>query len=165
MAAVADSTSFNKPGYARDVARRLGLTGFGHWWARELAALMPSRLRAAIAHRHARPLLAFDGAQATLWRPVTSAGQVTMVEAARIPLDGDAATVAAGGRAALAPLTRGANGGAPEVVIALSPRASLRKRLTLPAAIEPTRAALPRNVAPLSVPIRIASSGVKPAST
>ena len=39
MAAVADSTSFNKPGYARDVARRLGLTGFGHWWARELAAL------------------------------------------------------------------------------------------------------------------------------
>ena len=137
MAAVADSTSFNKPGYARDVARRLGLTGFGHWWARELAALMPSRLRAAVAHRHARPLLAFDGAQATLWRPVTSAGQVTMVEAARIPLDGDPATVAAGGRAALAPLTRGANGGAPEVVIALSPRASLRKRLTLPAAIEP----------------------------
>ncbi|HKP67081.1 MAG TPA: PilN domain-containing protein, partial [Casimicrobiaceae bacterium] len=137
MAAVADSTSFNKPGYARDVARRLGLTGFGHWWARELAALMPSRLRAAVAHRHARPLLAFEGAQATLWRPVTSAGQVTMVESARIALDGDPATVAAGGRAALAPLTRGANGGAPEVVIALSPRASLRKRLTLPAAIEP----------------------------
>jgi len=137
MAAVADSTSFNRPGYARDVARRLGLTGFGHWWARELAALMPSRLRAAVARRHARPLLAFDGAQATLWRPVTTGGQVTLVEAARIPLDGDPATVAAGGRAALAPLTRGANGAVPEVVIALSPRASLRKRLTLPAAIEP----------------------------
>jgi len=136
MAAIADSTSFNKPGYARDLARRLGLTGFGHWWARELAAMMPSRLRSAIEQRRARPLLAFDGALATLWRPLQSAGQVRMVESARIPLDGDAQAVAAGGRAALASLARGANGAAPEVVIALSPRASLRKRLTLPAAIE-----------------------------
>jgi general secretion pathway protein L len=136
MAAIADSTPFNKPGYARDLARRLGLTGFGHWWARELAAMMPSPLRSALEHRRTRPLLAFDGAHATLWRPLQSGGQVRMVESARIPLDGDPQAVVAGGRAALAPLTRGANGAAPEVVIALSPRASLRKRLTLPAAIE-----------------------------
>ena len=136
MASIADPTSFKTPGYARDLARRLGLTGFGHWWAGELAAMMPSRLRAALDRRRARPVLAFDGAEATLWRPAQSAGRTRMIAAARIALDGDPQTVVAGGRSALAPLVRGGNGVAPEVVIALAPRATLRKRLALPAAIE-----------------------------
>lgn len=136
MAALTDSTSFNT-GPRRAVARRLGLTGFGRWWARELASMMPSPLRSALAHRRARPVLAFDGAQATLWRPVKAAGSVRMVESARIPLVGEAQAVAAGGRTAIAPLGRAANGMALEIVVALSSRASLRKRLTLPAAIEP----------------------------
>jgi general secretion pathway protein L len=135
MAAIADSTSFKTTGYGRDLARRLGLSGFGRWWAQELATLMPRRLRAALEHRRARPVLAFDAQHAALWRPVRANGQVRMVEAARIPLDGDAQAVTAGGRSALAPLVH-ANGAAPEVVISLSPRASLRKRLVLPAAIE-----------------------------
>jgi len=136
MASIADPTSFKAHGYGRDLARRLGMTGFGHWWARELAAMMPSRLRAALEHRRARPVLAFDGAEATLWRPAQSGGRTRMIQAARIALDGDQQAVVAGGRSALAPLVRGGNGAAPEVVIALAPRATLRKRLTLPAAIE-----------------------------
>ena len=136
MASIADPTSFKAPGYGRDLARRLGMTGFGHWWAGELAAMMPSRLRAAVEHRRARPVLAFDGAEATLWRPAQAGGRIRMIEAARIPLDGDPQAVVAGGRNALAPLARGGDGAAPEVVVALAPRAVLRKRLTLPAAIE-----------------------------
>jgi general secretion pathway protein L len=136
MASIADPTSFKTPARGRDVARRLGLTGFGHWWARELAAMMPARLRAALEHRRARPVLAFDGAQATLWQPTQANGHVRMVEAARIALDGDPQAVVAGGRSALASLVRGGNGAAPEIVVALAPRATLRKRLTLPAAIE-----------------------------
>ena len=89
--------------------------------------MMPSRLRAALEHRRARPVLAFDGAEATLWRPAQSDGRTRMIEAARIALDGDPQAVVAGGRSALAPLVRGGNGAAPEVVIALAPRAILRK--------------------------------------
>ena len=120
MAAIADSTSFNKPGYARDLARRLGLTGFSHWWARELAAMMPSRLRVALEHRRARPVLAFNGSRATLWRPIRANGHVTMTEIGQISLYADTESVAAAGRALLAQLARQVNGGAPEVVIALS---------------------------------------------
>src|SRR3954470_3316743 len=123
MASIADSTSFKASGYRRDLARRLGMTGFGHWWARELAGMMPSRLRAALEHRRARPVLAFDGAEATLWRPSQSGGRMRMVEAARIVLDADPQAVVAGGRNALAPLVRGGNGAPPEVVVALAPRA------------------------------------------
>ncbi len=136
MAAIADSATFRTTGFARDLARRVGLTGFGHWWVQQLSAMLPARLRAALEHRQARPVLAFDGSRATLWQPTSSAGRVQMVEVAQIPLYADTETVAAGGRAALAPLVRAANGAAPEVILSLSPRASLRKHLTLPAAIE-----------------------------
>ena len=136
MASIADSATFRSSRFGRDLARRFGLTGFGHWWARELAAMLPARLRAALEHRKARPVLAFDASRATLWQPVSSGGRVSMVEVAQIPLYADAEMVAAGGRAALAPLVRAANGAAPDVVLSLSPRNSLRKRLTLPAAIE-----------------------------
>ena len=59
-----------------------------------------------------------------------------MTEIGQISLYADAESVAAAGRAVLAPLTREANGAAPEVLIALSPRTTLRKRISLPAAIE-----------------------------
>lgn len=136
MAAIADSTLFKATAYRRNLARRMGLTGFGRWWARELSALMPARMRAALEHRRARPVLAFDGSRATLWQPAQANGRVQMTEVAQISLYADPQTVAAAGRAALAPLVRAANGAAPQVVVALSPRASLRKTLTLPAALE-----------------------------
>src|SRR6476619_1245881 len=102
MAVIADSTSFKTSAYGRDLARRLGLTGFGHWWARELAAMMPSRIRAALEHRRARPVLAFYGSRATLWRPIRANGHVKMTEIGQISLYADAESVAAAGRAVLA---------------------------------------------------------------
>jgi general secretion pathway protein L len=135
MAAIADPTSFKTVTYPKSLARRLGLTGFGHWWLRELAAAMPVRLRTALERRRARPVLAFDGNTATLWRPTTN-GRMQMSEAARIALDGDPKSVTATGRAALAPLVRAGNGAPAPVIVTLSPRASLRKTLTLPMALE-----------------------------
>lgn len=134
MAAIADSTSFKATAYRRDLARRLGLAGFGRWWSRELAALMPAAIRSGIERRRMRPVLMFDGNVATLWRPAQTNGRVQMTETMRIALDGDAQAVVAAGRSALAPLA--VNGAAPQVVVALPPRASLRKTLTLPAALE-----------------------------
>ena len=84
MAVIADSTSFKTTAYPRSLARRLGLTGFGHWWRSELAAAMPERLRAALERRRARPVLAFDGSVATLWRPAQANGRLSMREVARI---------------------------------------------------------------------------------
>jgi general secretion pathway protein L len=135
MAAIADPTSFKTIAYPKSLARRLGLTGFGRWWLRELAAAMPVRLRTAIERRRARPVLAFDGNRATLWRPSTN-GRIQMSKVARLALDGDAKAVAATGRAALAPLVRAANGAPAPIIVTLSPRASLRKTLTLPMALE-----------------------------
>lgn len=135
MAAIADSTSLKAAAYSRSLARRLGLTGFGHWWMSELAVAMPVRLRTALAQRRARPVLAVDGASATLWRPAQANGSFRMVEAAHFGLDGDPQSVTAAGRAALAPLLAPGNG-APRVVVAFAPRASLRKTLTLPLALE-----------------------------
>ena len=112
MATTANAT-FKSAAYRRDVARRLGLTGFGHWWRRELAVAMPARLRSALERRRMRPVLAFDGNTATLWRPMQTNGRVAMAEAAHIPLDGDPQSVAAGGRAALARLAGAAGAGLP----------------------------------------------------
>ena len=125
----------------QDLARRLGVTGFWAWWTRELNALVPAAPRAALARRRMRPVLVFEGDHATLWRPAMEEGRAVMVEAARIPLTGDAAAVAAAGQAAFAPMTmtRMAYGGslAPvRAVISLGPRDVLRKRIVLPAAVE-----------------------------
>lgn len=136
MAVIADSTSFKSSARSRNLARRLGLSGFGSWWMRELAAAMPASVRAALDRRRARPVLAFDGNSATLWRPAQANGALQMIESARIALDGDPTAVAAAGRRALAPLTGTVNGNLPQVVVSLSPRASLRKSLALPAALE-----------------------------
>jgi general secretion pathway protein L len=130
------NTPFSTVAYRRDVARRLGLTGFGAWWRRELSAAVPARLRGALERRRMRPVLSFDGNVATLWRPLQTDAGVRMAEAVRIPLDGDPQAVAAGGRAALAPLVGTAGGAAPAITIALPRRAALRKTLTLPAALE-----------------------------
>ena len=135
MAVIADSTSFKIARYPKSLARRLRLLGFGAWWRRELAAAMPERLRRAFARRRARPVLAFDGSRATLWQASPSNGEMRMVAVADIGLYADAQSVEAAGRAALAPLI-GANRAAPRIVVALSPRASLRKTLTLPMALE-----------------------------
>jgi general secretion pathway protein L len=136
MAALADSTSLRALAGWRRFARRSGLAGFGEWWVRELGAAMPERLRAALERRRARPVLAFDGATATLWRPAQTNGRVQMREAARIALDGDPQSVASAGRAVLAPLLNLENGRMPPIAVALSPRAALRKTLTLPLALE-----------------------------
>ena len=136
MAAIADSTPFKATGHRRDLVHRLGLSGFRDWWARELATLMPAGIRSALEHRRARPVLAFDGGRATLLRPVRANGQVKMVEVAQISLHPDAQVAAAAGRNAFAALLRAGNSVAPEIVVAISPRAALRKTLTLPAAIE-----------------------------
>jgi len=135
MAVIADQTSFKTPSGSRSLARRLGVTGFGAWWRRELAAALPESARSFLDARRARPVLAFDGSTATLWMLVDANGRRQLAEAARIGLDGDASAVAAAGRNALAPLVRSV-GGTPQVVIALSPRTALRKALTLPSAIE-----------------------------
>ena len=123
----------------RAFARRHGLSGFWAWWGKELAALVPAGPRAAVQRRRMRPVLAFDGDRATLWRAVMKDGRPTMVEAGSISLSGDPATVAAQGRAALAHTaaqTPAAPALGPKVIVSLAPRATLRKTLTLPAAVE-----------------------------
>ena len=86
-----------------------------------------------------RPVLVFAGDSATLWRPATESGQPVMAPATTVALTGDAAAVAAAGRAALASLNQAPYGGATaarRVVISLAPRDLLRRNLVLPAAIE-----------------------------
>ena len=124
---------------ARAFARRTGVAGFWAWWSRELDALVPGAPRAALERRRMRPVVVFAGDHATLWRPALEAGRAAMKEDARIPLAGDAAAVAAAGRAALAALARmvyGGPAGAGRVVVGIPARDVLRKRIVLPAAVE-----------------------------
>ena len=119
----------------RDLARRLGVAGFWRWWLRMLGSLVPSGPRTAIERRRMRPVLLFDGDAATLWQPTAEAGRLALAQVGRVALGGDAATVLSEGRSAIAAVAR--NGAAPtKVVIALTPRAILRKSLTLPTAVE-----------------------------
>ena len=113
----------------RDMARRSGLAGFWQWWRGELAALVPSAPRAAIARRRMRPVLVFAGDRATLWRAVNEEGQPVMQPSREVSLADDD-----DGSAAMASLPR--TGRAPRVVVSLVPQDCLRKRLTLPAAVE-----------------------------
>ena len=129
-----DSTFSAVTARVRELTRRLGLAGFGQWWAEQLWSFVPAGVRASVERRRARPVLAFDGNVATLWRPQVN-GRLHLVEAARIPLDGAEATVIAAGRTAFATLAR-QGAAAAQVIVALPPRAVLRKSLTLPAAIE-----------------------------
>jgi general secretion pathway protein L len=124
----------------RDVAYRLGLPGFWRWWTSELAPLIPAAPRGALQRRRARPSIEFGEGEAIVWRPELVAGVLRLAKIASIPLTGDAATVSAGGRAAVALLTQMAHGrvapGAPRVAVALPARQVLRKQLVLPMAVE-----------------------------
>jgi general secretion pathway protein L len=134
MAADRELTLSSPRAHARGLARQLGVSGFWSWWQGELAALVPAGPRAAWQRRRLRPVLAFDGQRATLWRAAVRDGRIAMVEEAAINLEGDAAEVAAAGRAVLA---RGAAAqGRTPVTLALPPRAVLRKQLLLPLAVE-----------------------------
>ncbi len=129
-----DSALSSARSRVRDLARRLGLAGFGHWWAQELATFIPAPVRASIERRRARPVLAFDGNVATLWRPKSN-GHLQLVEAGKIALDASGAETIAAGRAALGSLARPGRPST-QVIVALPPRGVLRKSLLLPAAIE-----------------------------
>lgn len=123
----------------RDLVRRLGLPAFWAWWTREIGAIVPAAPRAALARRRMRPVFVFEGDHATLWRPGMEEGRAAMSPAATIPLTGDAAAVAAAGRAALASLAEGAYAGAAatqQVVVSLPVHEYLRKRIVLPSAVE-----------------------------
>ena len=120
-------------------ARASGLVGFWRWWTAELAPLVPSSARNAVARRRLRPVIAFDGNVATLWRPVMRDGALAMEIAGTVALDGDAQAVAAAGARALDDIAQGAPGGAPatrRVRLAIPSRTALRRALTLPAAVE-----------------------------
>ena len=123
----------------RDFARRRGITGFWHWWTKELAALVPESTRAAVQRRRMRPVVAFDGDTATLWQPGVDDGQFSMRILGSISVAGDAETVASQGRVLLAKLATRGNGAAsapPRVTVALGSRGVLRKSIVVPAAIE-----------------------------
>ena len=128
--------ALSAPGaWRRDLARRLGVAGFWRWWMQNLSALVPAGPRAALERRRMRPVVAFDADRATLWQPQNHDGRIDLVEVARVALAGDAASVVAEGRQALARLSRSA---APvKVAVAMPPRSVLRKTLTFPAAVEP----------------------------
>jgi general secretion pathway protein L len=120
-------------------ARALGVTGFLRWWAAELGALAPLGARNAVARRRLRPVIAFDADTATLWRPVMRDGAIAMEPSATIELGGDAAAVVAAGQAAVDASARVAYGGVtgtPRMRVAIPSRSVLRRRLTLPAAVE-----------------------------
>lgn len=118
-------------------AQRTGLASFLRWWGAELAPLVPSSARNAVARRRMRPILAFDGPVATVWQPRMQDGVVKVEPSATIALDGDPQAVAAAGRNAVESLGRAAGvGGAPRVRLAIPARTVLRRTLTLPAALE-----------------------------
>lgn len=120
-------------------AQRTGATGFLRWWAAELAPLVPAPARGAVARRRLRPVVAFGGDTAALWRPVTRGGAVAMERVADVPLEGEPAAVAAAGHHAIASIARVAYGGVtgtPRVRIAIPASAVLRRSLALPSAVE-----------------------------
>jgi general secretion pathway protein L len=118
-----------------DWAGRLRIPAFFAWWRRELAAAVPTRIRAAIAERRLRPVIAYDGERIGFWRALREGNTVRMNEAASIAANTDAATLGAQGRAALDAIFAG-NAGAREVTLALAPKLVLRRRVTLPAAVD-----------------------------
>jgi len=121
----------------RDAAYRSGLPRFLRWWTSELAAIAPAASRRAVARRRLRPVVEFADSQVAFWRPEQHEGQMRLGEVGRLPLTGDAADLAARASALLASFPRSSTGASgPRVVIALSPRQVLRKRMTLPAALE-----------------------------
>jgi general secretion pathway protein L len=125
--------------WLRGLAHRYGLPAFWRWWLGELLPLVPAVPRAAIKRWRLRPMLAFGTDAAMLWEPRIVNGTLGFGESLRIPLGGDPAATLQAGRTAIDSLPRRAYGGtvaAVKVVIALPPGQVLRKRLSLPAAVE-----------------------------
>ncbi|HVF64199.1 MAG TPA: pilus assembly protein PilM [Casimicrobiaceae bacterium] len=124
--------------FKRAAHRRAGRAAFLDWWGAELASLVPSGTRLAVERRRTRPVIAFDAGFATLWLPVMRDGALAMESASTIPLTGERDATIAAGRAALAAVPRALRGGSgvPRVVVALPGRQTLRRTLTLPAALE-----------------------------
>jgi general secretion pathway protein L len=122
----------------RDFAYRIGLPRFWRWWMAELAQLVPASSRGAIRRRLTRPVIEFGDGQATFLRAQVVDGRVALTKVAAVALSGEAAEVAAAGRAAVDSLAATANGsnGPLKVNVALPPNQVLRKELTLPAAVE-----------------------------
>jgi general secretion pathway protein L len=113
----------------RGMARRSGLADFWQWWRGEIVALVPAAPRTAIARRRMRPVLVFAGDHAMLWRPEVEESRPVMRQVREVSLADDS-----DGRAAIASLD--ASRRAARVVVSLNPQDCLRKRLTLPAALE-----------------------------
>jgi general secretion pathway protein L len=125
--------------HLRDAVNRAGLPRFWRWWIGELAPLLPSKSRIAFQRRFARPVIELADGEAVFWRPDFGEGATRLVIAERVSLNGDAATVLAAGREAVARLAANASGdiAAPKVLVALGARQVLRKEITVPAAVEP----------------------------
>ena len=122
----------------RELAIKLELPALWRWWLAELAPLIPAAPRTAVQRRRLRPVLAFGLQEAVLWDTRIDNGAVVLVEAAMLPLTGDPAAIAHAGRTAIAALPARARAGASstKVVISLAPGQVLRKKITLPAAVE-----------------------------
>jgi general secretion pathway protein L len=120
-------------------AQQSGLLAFWQWWLRELAPIVPVGLRTALRRRRLRSIIVLERDAAVLWAPHLADGALAFAEVARVPLLGDPADVAMGGRAAIEALPRAAfDGVVAETRVAVSLPASqvLRKTITLPAAVE-----------------------------
>jgi general secretion pathway protein L len=125
------STPMRRP---RAGGRGAGLADFMRWWSGELAPLVPRATRAAVKRRRMRPVVAFDGDEATLWQPMVRNGEIAIERIAELSLDADAASVASGGRAMIDRIRAGAT--IPRITLAIPGRQTLRKTLKLPAALE-----------------------------
>jgi general secretion pathway protein L len=126
--------------YARDAASGIGLPRFWRWWMAELKPVVPVASRSALRRWRMRPVIEFGEREAVFWRPEIVNGEIELAAMAKAPLQGDPADVAAVGRAAMASIGADAQGKVaarpPRVVVALSPRQVMRKRMVLPAAVE-----------------------------
>ena len=135
-----ENRSGNLSRYARDAASGIGLPRFWRWWMAELAPVVPAASRSALKRWRMRPVIEFGEREAVFWRPEVVNGEIELAAMAKAPLTGDPADIAAVGRAAMASIGADAQGNVaarpPRVVVALPPRQVMRKRLTLPAAVE-----------------------------
>ena len=121
----------------RETASRIGLPAFWRWWQAELAQLLPGMPKAALQLRRLRPVLAFEADRAVLWEPRVVDGALKLVASGSVPLTGDSAATIGAGRALIESAARRLGYGAsPRTVIALPPAVVLRRRITLPAAVE-----------------------------
>ena len=135
-----DNRSCNLSRYARDAASGVGLPRFWRWWMAELAPVVPAASRSALRRWRMRPVIEFGEREAVFWRPEIVNGEIELAAMAKAPFHGDPADVLAVGRAAMASIGADAQGNVavrpPRVVVALPPRQVMRKRMTLPAAVE-----------------------------